>query len=315
MAADRRGMGALALAVLLAVVGGFAPWVAQARADAEATPLPDGVRRIEVMPSHTDPRIQAFDVPHHVQYVPDGRAHDLLIFLVGTTEKPGPGPREFLRTALDQGYRVLTLAYISYPAVAQVCAQARLRSERDCAAHFRQRRVYGDGEFDGIPDQPHDAIVPRLVKLLETLSREDPEGDWGQYLRDGRPAWDRIAVSGQSQGGGMAQYLGKREALARVLSFSGGWDNASPDEIAAWYAQPAVTPPERWFYAYHVLEPQAARLARIGEALGVPADQVFALDLPLGEKARKGRQPGHGSSIGEAVYRPVWIRMLGSGVR
>lgn len=278
-----------------------------------AMPVPPGFRRIDVKPSRTDPKITAFDHEHRVVYDPRDEGADLLVFLVGTTEKPMAGPQAFFETALGQGYRVVVLAYISYPAVAQVCAKARVRNDPDCAMRFRQRRIYGDGTFEAIPDQPHDAIVPRLTKLLEYLARHDPGGHWGRYLDEGRPDWGRIAVSGQSQGGGMAQYLGKKEALARVLSFSGGWDHAAGGRIASWYAMPARTPMDRWFFAYHVEEPAAGDLRLVAEALALPADHVFALDGPLGGKARASRQPGHGSAINGRMYRPVWIRMLGDG--
>lgn len=278
-----------------------------------AMPVPPGFRRIDVKPSGTDPGITAFDHEHCVVYDPRDEDADLLVFLVGTADKPMAGPQGFFEAALGQGYRLVVLTYISYPAVAQVCTKARVRNDPDCAMRFRQRRIHGDGTFEAIPDQPHDAIVPRLTKLLEYLARHDPGGHWGRYLDEGRPDWGRIAVSGQSQGGGMAQYLGKKETLARVLSFSGGWDRAAGGAMASWYAMPARTPADRWYYAYHVEEPAAGKLERIAEALALPGDHVFALDGPLDERARASRQPGHGSSISAPAYRPVWIRMLGSG--
>lgn len=307
-----------ALALGMALASGIAMALpsASAASGAEnrlAMPVPPGFRRIDVKPSATDPRIAAFDHDHRVVYAPGADAGKLLVFLVGTTEKATVGPQEFFRTALDQGYRVVSLSYISFPAGAQICVRERLRADPDCAAHFRQRRLYGDIAFDAIPDQPHDAIVPRLTKLLEYLARTDPEGHWDRYLDGARPDWTRIAVSGQSQGGGMAQYLGKRETLARVLSFSGGWDMSGRERIASWYATPATTPKDRWYYAYHVREPMADRLRRIGDALALPDGHVLALDLPLDGKARRARQPGHGSAVGDTAYRDVWIRMLGSG--
>lgn len=304
------------LAIAMAMMAGVAlPSAAMADGLAQRLPMPvpPGFRRIDVKPSKTDARIVAFDHDHRVVYDPDADAGKLLVFLVGTSDKPSPGPQAFFRTALAQGYRLVSLSYISYPAVTQVCVGERLRADPDCAAGFRERRLYGDNAFDAIPDQPYDAIVPRLTRLLEYLARTDPEGHWDRYLDGARPDWTRIAVSGQSQGGGMAQYLGKRETLARVLSFSGGWDMATPERIASWYAMPAATAPERWYYAYHVMEPAADKLRRIGDALALPEGHVLALDLPLDAKARASRQPGHGSAIGDAAYRDVWIRMLGSG--
>ena len=196
--------------------------------------------------------------------------------------------------------------------VAQVTHEVALLAV--IAAHFRQRRLYGDIAFAGIPDRPADAIVARLGKLLRHLAEVDPAHGWDRYLEDGRPRWSRIAVAGQSQGGGMAEYLGKRETLARVLAFSGGWDHAAQrGKPAAWYADEPATPPERWYYAYHVEERFADQLAGIAEMLRLPAGHVIALDGSLSAQAQRSRMPGHGSSIHDAVYLPVWERMLGRG--
>lgn len=300
--------GALAVAAVLAVLA------SEARAGERESAVAVGIVELEVRPGSADPGISAFDYPHRVLYDRQHRDGDLLVFLVGTTERPGPGPQAFLRTALAQGYRVIDLVYISYPAVSQVCARERLRDDPGCAAHFRQRRLYGDIAFAGIPDRPADAIVVRLGKLLRYLVRTDPDGGWDRYLEDGSPRWSRIAIAGQSQGGGMAEYLGKRERLARVLAFSGGWDHAMPDgSPAAWYADAPATPPGCWYYAYHVEERFASQLAVIADLLRLPAGHVFALDEPLSARARRSRMPGHGSAISDEVYAPVWERMLGRG--
>lgn len=310
------------VALLAAVLGAAAvPASAADGARAEAAPadaalelpLPAGFRRIDVLPSEAGPGISAFDHPHRIVYAPGADDDTLLVFLVGTSDKPVAGPQEFFRTALEQGYRLVSLSYISYPAVSQICVEQRAAVDPACAERFRQRRIYGDNAFDAIPDQPGDAIVPRLTRLLAHLADVDPEGRWDRYLVEGRPDWTRIAVSGQSQGGGMAQYLGKKERLARVLSFSGGWDQVTQDGVAPWYGSPASTPVDRWYYAYHVQEPAAAKLQRIARTLGLPEGHVFALSAPLGARARASRQPGHGSAISESQYRDVWLRMLGSG--
>ena len=296
----------MALAAMLAV----APAAMAETPEASAS----GIVELEVKPSSADPAISAFDHPHRVLYDPRRRDGNLLVFLSGTSERPGPGPQAFLRTAVAQGYRVVNLAYISYPAVSQVCVGGRLRLQPDCAAHFRQRRLYGDIAFPAIPDQPADAIVVRLGKLLRHLANTDPAGGWDRYLEDGRPNWSRIAVAGQSQGGGMAEFLGKRETLARVLAFSGGWDHAAPGgRYASWYANEAATPAERWYYAYHAKEPFAGQLAGIGAVLRLPEGHVMAFDQPLSKRTMRARMPGHGSSINDAVYAAEWKRMLGRG--
>jgi hypothetical protein len=156
---------------------------------------------------------------------------------------PDHNPKAFFETALTQGYRIISLSYITEPAVAQICTVGPiLRNNPDCANLFRKKRTYGDPNIWLLPDQPQDAIVYRLKMLLQDLAHMDLDGHWEQYLKDDQINWEKIAVSGQSQGGGMAEYLVKYENLARVISFSGKWDYSSPREIAKWYFISQRTP-------------------------------------------------------------------------
>jgi signal transduction histidine kinase len=142
---------------------------------------------------------------------------------------------------------------------------------------------------------------------------------WQQYLKDGQPAWHKIAVSGQSQGG-MAQYLGKKESLARIISFSGGWDFSSRGHIANWYYTPGVTPTERWYATYNVKEGFADEMHQISLALGIPSKHIFALDKPLLERRKPlpankpDWAPAHGDGLSNIAYQDVWRTMLGSGL-
>ncbi len=272
---------------------------AHARAGAQAQPV-----TLHVRPSTADPRITAADSAHLVKYTPGKDGAPLLLFLPGTNGFPRE--MEFHDTALDLGYRVISLAYITKVAVAAVCTGERLAADPNCAAHFRQQRIYGDAPTRVIGDQPQDAIVSRLTTLLRYLVRSDTAGHWGQYLDDDKPRWNRIAVSGQSQGGGMAEFIGQRELVARVISFSGGWDYSAPGKIANWYSSKGVTPPDRWFATYHVEEPTAGAMAEICNALGIPRAHQFALHEPV----RAGKT-AHGEGLNNTAYRNIWITMLG----
>lgn len=274
---------------------------------------------IRVRPSVTDTAIHSWDTTHAVFYDAKAKANKILLFLAGTNGTPNHVPADFLKTALDQGYRVIALSYITAPGVSQVCVGQVLNTDVDCAAEFRRRRIYGDNDFSRISDQPQDAIVPRFVHLLKWLASHDASGDWQQYLTpDGsKPQWTRIAVAGQSQGGGMAEFLGQYEVLARVISFSGGWDysNSREKAMAGWYSRPAVTPLQDWYVTYNVREAAADQLQRICAALHVPEAHVFALDKPLlrAPPAGKRGNPYHPDGIHNPAYKAIWITMLGSG--
>jgi hypothetical protein len=262
---------------------------------------------LEISPAKTDARIDAADPPHVVMYDPATKPGNVLLFLPGTGGKP-PGPVMFLRTAVARGYRVISLAYDDTPAVAQVCRGAKLRQYPDCAELFRQERIYGDASDAPIRTAPQDTILNRLVKLLEYLASTDPQGGWNQYVQNGSPVWNRIALSGQSQGGGMAEFIAQRVAVARVIIFSGGWDRYSAQEIARWYFAKPATPADRWFATYNKAEPMASVIPQTYTALGIPASQTFALDKPLADG-----DSAHADGVDNPAYRDLWITMLGNG--
>jgi len=306
----------LQLAVLL--------MVSTAALQAQRQPVPsiDSVKYtvLRVKPSVTNAGIHAWDTTHVVYYDPSVRSNKLLLWLAGTNGTPLRVPVELFNTALAQGYRVIALSYMTVPAVAQVCVGRALDTQINCAETFRRKRIYGDIAFPAIPDEPQDAIIPRFVALLKWLSTNDAAGNWSRYLTpDGsKPNWQQIAVFGQSQGGGMAEFIAQQESIARMISFSGGWDyaNSKEKQIAGWYSRQPVTPVEKWFATYNVNENAAKQLREICRTLRIPAGQIFALNRPLLNPgaATTNQNPYHGDGIRNPAYHPIWIQMLGSGI-
>ncbi len=277
-------------------------------------------KTIRVKPSAADASVTYWDSAHAIYYDPKIRNNKLLLWLTGTGGSTNNVPVNFFKTALEQGYRIIALSFISVPAVAQICTGSNLDANSNCAADFRRRRIYGDNDFSLIADKPQDAIIPRLIKLLQYLIKNDATGNWSQYLETGmnKPFWSRIAIAGQSQGGGMAQFIAQNENIYRSISFSGGWDYSSSadKQIAGWYFNKNVTPMENWYATYHVNESAAVSLQEICAALKITAGHVFALDKQLGNAAAAGSNPNpyHGEGIRNIAYRSVWISMLGSGL-
>lgn len=277
-------------------------------------------KRLSVKPSKTNAAIHAWDTTHVIYHDPSVRSNKILLWLAGTNGTPLNVPAELFSTALAQGYRVIALSYMTVPAVAQVCMGRVLDTDIACAETFRRRRVFGDVAFPAIKDEPQDAIIPRFLALLKWLNANDAAGNWSRYLTpDGTtPNWEQIAVFGQSQGGGMAEFIAQRESIARMISFSGGWDYANSLErrIAGWYSGKSATPMQKWFATYNVNEAAAKQLSEICAALRIPADQIFALDKPLlnPQASTTSSNPYHGDGIRNPVYRPIWIQMLGSGI-
>jgi Cysteine rich repeat len=267
-----------------------------------------------IKPSDTDPAIKRFDRLHYVLFnqtiLPTA---NLLVFLPGTFGKP-PGPTAFLHAAADAGYRVISLDYNDEPAVNVYCP----RKPPACSSNFRRMRIYGDGvsidpSFDNSTEE---SIVNRLVKLLMYLDRADPRQGWGGYLDNGMPNWSRIAFTGQSQGAGMAAYVAKGHALARVILFSSPWDfvtsNGKLQMMAPWLATPAATPAERWFGAYHQRKNQADLLAKSFAALRIPPQNIRAYKGDLAASHKPGEDnPFHFEALSNPAYAGDRAFLLG----
>jgi len=259
--------------------------------------------KLKISPSETDPAITKADDSHIILREGNSSGQPLLIWLTGTGGTPGEGAGPFFKTALASGYRVIGLSYIDTPAVAQICQGGNLKSDSECAVHFRQKRVFGDDATPLIHDKPQDAIVHRLTALLAYLVANDPEGHWDEYIVDGQPAWRKIVLAGQSQGGGMAAFIAKKYEVAGVIDFSGGWDYSAPNKIATWYSGPSATPTERWFGTLNAREGTAQVIADSYDALDIPREHQLILDRPSSMTA-------HTAGCCDPVYRDIWERML-----
>jgi hypothetical protein len=261
-----------------------------------------------VRPSQADPSITRFDEPNIVLFNrSSGDRTQLVVFLPGTHGKPA-NAKLLQSVVANQGYRVIGLEYNDEPAVVQVCPRD---PNPKCSAEFRQKRVFGDDVTKVVDNTAQEAIVFRLVKLLEYLDAQHPDERWSGYLKGGEPDWSRIVVSGLSQGAGMAAYIAKLKPVARVVLFSSPWDfYGRSRELAPWIHGPSATPADRWFAEYHKRENTADLLAQSYKALGIPEAnvRVFDADLPPTHPAEN---PYHGSTIMLPVYVPDWQAMFG----
>lgn len=265
------------------------------------------VVRVDVRPSTTAPEIKAADSPHIVLFDGGRVASDLLLWMPGTLGRPHLGAQlDFPQFAAQQGYRVIILSYITDQAVSGICVGKNLRGNRSCAEDFRRKRIFGDLGFSLIADQAQDAIQYRFTQLLQYLKDTRQDEHWEHYLNaDGSPRWERIAVGGQSQGGGHAAFIAQTKPVVRVIMLSGGWDISAPGDIADWYTKPNATQPERWFATYHVEEPTANLMSEIYRALRIPAANVGVFEKPVrGAKA-------HGEGLSNSAYQSRWKFALG----
>jgi hypothetical protein len=249
-----------------------------------------------VTPASADSAIHRFNEPNYVVF---GRrtpaTAPLLVFLPGTGGRP-QGTSDFANLAARQGYRVIGLEYTDIPAVQEICPRA---PDPRCAEQVRRKRIYGDDVTSMIDDRPEESIVHRLTSLLVALQRDHPAEGWEQYLVNGLPNWPRIAVSGLSQGAGMAAYIAQQTRVARVILFSSPWDNYGRNHILApWVMRGSgETPRELWFAAYHQREATAPIIASAYAALRIPPEHIRVFTLEP-SPAAMGNNPNHPSVVG-----------------
>jgi hypothetical protein len=272
-----------------------------------------------VIPHDTDPAIRRFNNAHDVVFDPaDASSAVLLLFMTGTGATPG-SVSDFLKVAVGQGYRAISLSYDDVPAIIGVCP---LDPDPACSAKVRQKRIFGEDVSRRIDDTPAESIVNRLVKLLVKLDRDHPSEGWGRYLDGGGLRWERVAVGGHSQGAGMAAFIAQRKRVARVLLFSSPWDFFGRSrQLAPWIRTgPGVTPAESWFAAYHRKENTAALIASAYRALRIPEAHIRALSLEpsrvLGDNPYHLSVVGNGTTPrdanGRASYADEWRYLLGT---
>lgn len=268
--------------------------------------------------SSLDPAIHRFDDPHYIVFDSTvGPNAPLLLFLPGTGGRP-QNTSEFANTAARQGYRVIGLAYVDEPAVSQVCPR---NPDAECSERVRRKRIYGENVTSLVDDRAEESIVTRLTKLLSALDHDHPAEGWSRYLKDGQLQWANIAVSGLSQGAGMAAYVAQRTEVARVVLFSSPWDNYGPRHVLAPWVMHGngATPADRWYAAYHRNENTADIIARAYSALRIPRDHVHVFMLDPARRA--GENPFHPSVVangatpraadGRPAYLDEWRAMLG----
>jgi hypothetical protein len=298
---NRRG------AVLAASLWACAELVPSAHAQTEIRPADQTVYLVR--PSEADAAVTQFDEPNVVAFRKDTSAGaQLAVFLPGTGGKP-ENVRLLLSVIAAQGYRAIGLEYDDEPAVVQTCPRD---PNPACSADFRQERIFGDGDGSPVSNLPQETIVRRLVALLRYLDRQHPGEHWSRYLAGDEPGWSRIVISGLSQGAGMAAYIAKRKAVARVVLFSSPWDFIAPSrDLAPWISEPSITPPERWFAEYHRRENTAALIAQSYRLLRIPEANVQIFDLDLPDGMSRGGNPFHGSTVRLQGYIPQWQTLYG----
>jgi hypothetical protein len=174
---------------------------------------------------------------------------ELLLYL-----PPGPGTNndELLDWMAFSGYRVISLGWTN--------ENSAFEPDDLFFENLRHELAYGEDTSPYIDLGPADAIVGRLTTLLEQLVLVDATRGWDAYFDANGIRWDRIVLTGWSEGGSQAGWLARNHLFDGVLLISAPKDvgglvpKAEQLPPAPWVEDPRTTPTCRHFGFYHSLE-------------------------------------------------------------
>lgn len=118
-------------------------------------------------------------------------------------------------------------------------------------SNIRLEAATGENASKAVDIPKPDSIMERSYQFVKWLDRENPQGDWKQFLtRDGKGLqWDKVILTGISHGSTTAARMAKAVKVDRVVMFSG-----PRDQYEVWQKLPSATPGNRYFGFSHVLD-------------------------------------------------------------
>lgn len=167
-----------------------------------------------------------------------------------------------IERAAAQGYHAIGLAYVNPLAVNAVCAGM---GATGCHELVRREIIQGF-DLSSLVDVDFDSsIFNRLDRLLAHLESIAAGEGWDAYRDDaGILRWDRVVVSGHSQGAGHAAFIAKLKKVSRAVLFSG-------TEPAPWTSVGTFATPAADIYGFaHLLEPIYTPIQASWDNIGIP---------------------------------------------
>lgn len=193
--------------ILLAIVG-----VLGLQVDAQTITW-DSVR-----PAATDAAIpaDAYNSRHYMLKSSQDTMHSLVIFIPGTYRYAGNYKFIMEKLAL-LGHHVIGISYKYDPAVNPICS-----TTNDITCHYRARMENIDGvdRHPSVAVNSANSILNRVEKLLAYLVTNKPGQGWDQYYSGGVIQWNKIIITGHSQGAALAGIMGHEFPAKRVVMFS-----------------------------------------------------------------------------------------------
>ncbi len=201
-----------------------------------------------IQPNQTDVGYSSTEESHYVVRSTKNHLNKLLLFIGGSYSIP-----KNYNLVADHGATIgLDVISLSYP---NNVATAPLGTSSDQLIfdNYRDELCFGNQVSNEVSVDLLNCINTRATKLVLYLKNTYPDQNWGQYLTATNTLqWDKIIVSGHSQGSGHACYLGKKRLVDRVVMFAGPNDYSSYFSSAAnWLTINGLTPLSKQYSLLH----------------------------------------------------------------
>jgi hypothetical protein len=201
-----------------------------------------------VQPNQTYANYGTNEESHYVVRNTKTHLNKLLLFIGGSYSIP-----KNYNLVCDHGATIgLDVISLSYP---NNVATAPLGTSSDSFIfdNYRDELCFGNQVSNEVTVDVLNCISTRATKLIIYLKNTYPDQNWGQYITATNTLqWDKIIVSGHSQGSGHACYLGKKRLVDRVVMFAGPNDYSTYFSAAGnWLTLSGLTPLSKQFSLLH----------------------------------------------------------------
>lgn len=172
-----------------------------------------------IYPVNTDPQISNtpdYRLRHYMLKSSQDTMNSMVLFIPGTWRYPG-NYKFMMEQFARLGYHVIGLSYIYLPAINPIC---KTTNDVNCHYNARMETIDGVDRHPSVSVDVPNSILNRLDKLLQYLVANKPGQGWEQFYSGGVIQWNKIIVTGHSQGASLSGILGKEFPVKRVVMFS-----------------------------------------------------------------------------------------------
>ncbi len=201
-----------------------------------------------VKPNETDVNYASEEESHYVVRSNKTHLNKLLLFIGGSYSIP-KNYNLVCDHAASIGLDVISISYPNNVATASLGTS----SDKFIFDNYRDEICFGNQVSNVVSVDDLNSINTRTTKLIIHLKKAFPKQNWDQYLTTSNTLkWEKIVISGHSQGSGHACYLGKKRMAERVVMFSGPNDFSSfYNEAGNWLKSSGLTPLNKHFALLH----------------------------------------------------------------